>query len=171
MFSAGLVVVVWFMMVVRQKSSPWPILFLLVVFGLGVGSLGRAWFELVWLRQAGVTVEGEVVDRAQLAKSPRQVTYEYGVVRPDGSQETLSDTRFVSQEVYSAAYPGEPISVVYIPAHPTVSNIANNRQTGVGNIWLATVIGLVVEGFVGLLLVLHLMDNVKDRSSLTPSEK
>jgi hypothetical protein len=149
------------MVVNRRDSPPWMILFLLVVFVLGVGSLGRAWVEVVWLGQAGVMVVGEVVEREQTVKGARQVTYRYGVVRPDGSEQTLTRTRFVSQGIYSAAFPGQGIEVVYAGGRPGVSNIVGNMQTGIGHLYVATVVGVLVEGFVGVLLGLHVVDFVR----------
>lgn len=150
-------------MVDRQGSSVWMIVLLLVVFGLGVGSLGWTWVEVVWLEQAGVRVEGEVVDRTRTVKGARQVTYRYLAVRPDGGEVVLTRTRYVSEGIYGEARPGEGIEVVYVAGRPGVSNIVGNRQTGIGNLYVATVVGVLVEGFVGVLLGLHVVDFVRGR--------
>jgi hypothetical protein len=69
----------------------------------------------------------------------------------------------VSLAIYSEARPGEGIEVVYVAGRPGVSNVVGNRQTGIGNLYVATAVGVLVVGFVGVLLGLHVVDFARER--------
>ena len=137
------------------------ILFLLALFFLGTGALIKGWYEFYLLGNQGMTTEGVVVDRDTTAKGDKQITYRFEVPGPDGGMQTYQNTRFVARGFFTL--PGEAISVVYLPTHPETSNIVGNRFLLIGDRILATIILGLVEAFVGVLLVLHIVDALKIR--------
>jgi len=119
------------------------VLFLLACFLFGVGALTKGWLEFVALQSDGVTIQGLVVDRDASAKGDRQITYHYEAPGPDGVMQTHEFTKFVTRDFFTL--PGEPISVVYLPDRPQISNLAGNRFLLIGDIVWATILLGIVE--------------------------
>lgn len=137
------------------------ILILTVVFFLGTGALIKGWRDFLTLQKQGVTVEGVIIDRDATAKGDKQITYQFEAPGPDGTPQTYQQTHFISGNFFTL--PGESISVIYLPAHPQTSNLVGNRFLLLGDrVWATLILGLV-EAFVLLLLILHLIDWQTDR--------
>lgn len=137
------------------------ILLLLAIFVLGTGALLKGWYEFYLLEARGVMVEGVIVDRDTTAKGDKQITYRFDAPGPGGEPQTYQNTRFVARGFFTL--PGEPISIVYLPTRPELSNIVGNRFLLIGDRVLATIILGAVEAFVGVLLALHIVDALKPR--------
>lgn len=142
------------------------ILLLTALFLLGTGALAKGWIDYLTLQQQGVTVEGLVVDRSATAKGDKQITYQFEAPGPDGAPRTYQQTHFVAGDYFTI--PGDPVTVRYLPADPTTSNIVGNRFLLIGDITWATIIFSLIEAFVLLLLILHLKDFQTARKNSSP---
>ena len=142
------------------------ILFLLIAFALGLGALGWGWIEFIWLRQAGVVATGEVMALDSTPKGVKSIRYQFEAIRANGERERMERGRFVSPSLANTYFVGDPITIVYLPDQPNISNIEGNRFVLIGDIWLATIVFGLVEGLVGILLILSVKDWRKNRTTL-----
>lgn len=134
------------------------ILFLLFVFLVTTGALGWSWFEFIWLNQAGVVTEGEVIAREQTPKGVRSITYRFETTDNGGTGVVRERGRRVSSSIANQYREGETLPIIYLPNWPEISNIQGNRFALIGDIWLATGVLGIVDGFLGILLFFQVKD-------------
>jgi hypothetical protein len=134
------------------------ILFLFIAFVLGSGALGWGWVEFVWLHQAGVAVQGEVVALNQTPKGVRSIIYQFEVTTANGERERWERGRMVSQPLANNYAVGDPITILYLSTWPEISNIQGNRFVLIGDIWLATVVMGLVDGVLGVFLFFNIKE-------------
>jgi hypothetical protein len=103
--------------------------------------LGLAWTERLTFDHWGRTVPGEVLDISRPStRSPPIATFHYTVIAPDGQAQTYINRRPITSVVGASVGPGGPITVVYLPDRPDVSDIAGNRYALLGDIAWSTVV-------------------------------
>ncbi|GAB4578930.1 MAG: hypothetical protein Fur0022_16670 [Anaerolineales bacterium] len=143
------------------------ILFLMVVFVLGTGTLLKGWYEVIILQNEGVVTEGVITARSTTIKGDQQITYQFEAPGSNGIVQTYQHSHFITPGI--ATLPGEPIPIIYLPTRPELSNVVSNRYLILGDrVWATIIIG-GIEMFVGVLLGLHLKDWWRTRPSNLPS--
>ncbi len=137
---------------VRGKSShiamPFnALLILLIIALLAIGSLqlffvGQSWLTSNELEQHGVNTQAKVSDHRFYKDNKGfqhyNLTYTFETVAPNTSQpRTYKNEVGVSQATYNQYQPGAKITVRYVSADPTNSEVANQVGNSDANILLA----------------------------------
>jgi hypothetical protein len=86
------------------------------------------------------------------------LVYQFEVTKANGESERWERGRMVSQPLANNYAVGDPITILYLPNWPEISNIQGNRFVLIGDISLATIVMGLVDGVLGVLLFFNIKD-------------
>ncbi|HEX2995374.1 MAG TPA: DUF3592 domain-containing protein [Anaerolineales bacterium] len=116
--------------------------------------------ELKKYKKEGIETTATVVSKSRTREGSKkvltnhvQVTYSVGSLATDDFTVVITEvTKFVTDDLWEKAEPGEPIAVVYLKADPERYTVLKGSISAIDSQWFFTFLPAIVPAIVGLIL-------------------